>query len=84
MKTYIRYKDDGPSGICGQACSITNPWDKLDIFENYDEARKFMKNIKNFESHRKNPRIDYYWQENRRQLGGGNVINHLIGDQEIC
>jgi len=82
MKTYVRYKDDGSLGICGQACSITNPWDKLHIFENYDEARKFMKNIENFKSHRENPRIDYYWQENLRQLGGGDVIRHLKGDQD--
>lgn len=59
---YIAYKDDGPKGICGQAMSITSPWNKLIIFDDYFKMKKFADNIDDF-SHRLNPRIEGYWED---------------------
>jgi len=41
----VAYEDDGPSGICGQACSITNPWRKLYLFETEEKMREFVRKI---------------------------------------
>lgn len=57
-----RYQDDGPNGICGQAMSITMPWDKLHIFYNEDDLRTYIRSIEagDFKT-RKNPRITNCW-----------------------
>jgi hypothetical protein len=60
---YARYMDDGPNGICGQACSITNPWDKLYIFADEIKFREFARYVENIK-HRKNPRIEGIWGDN--------------------
>ena len=57
---YVRYEDDGPSGICGQACSITNPWDILHIFDDESGFRDFMKSTENI-TNRLNPRVTTLW-----------------------
>ena len=65
MKTYIRYQDDGPSGVCTNACSETNPWDELHIFESYDDARIFMKDVEQgkYKKGRLNSKITCIWQD---------------------
>lgn len=50
------YEDDGPSGICGQSCSITNPWKKLYIFETEEKMREFLRNVEEIKT-RKNSRV---------------------------
>lgn len=52
----VVYEDDGPNGICGQSCSITNPWKKLYIFETEERMREFLRNVEESKS-RKNSRV---------------------------
>ena len=52
------YEDDGPSGICGQACSITNPWKRLYLFETEEKMREFARSVENSQG-RLRPRISY-------------------------
>lgn len=60
-----RYQDDGPKGICCQAMSITSPWDRIHIFTDEEEHRKFLRKIEAGEvTTRKNPRITGVWMYN--------------------
>lgn len=63
----LNYKDDGPCGICGQEIRATNPKNILYIFDDVEEARKVMKDVKHITS-RKNPRIEYYWDDSMGDL----------------
>jgi hypothetical protein len=54
----VIYEDDGPNGICGQSCSITNPWKQLYVFETEEKMREFSRRVENDRS-RKNSRITY-------------------------
>ena len=54
----VVYKDDGPSGICGQSCSITSPWTHLYLFSNYKAVKDFIDKIKN-QTGRKNARVEF-------------------------
>ena len=67
MKVYVRYQDDGPLGICGQMCSITNPWDQLHIFSNESKARKFMRKVETIKI-RKNSRVTGMWEDDQDQM----------------
>ena len=67
MKTYVRYQDDGPIGICGQICAVTNPWDQLHIFTNEDEANEFMKKVESATG-RKNSRVTAMWVDDPDQM----------------
>ena len=62
VKIFMRYQDDGPSGPCGQACSTTNNWDILYIFENNDSARKFTREVEEMKS-RENARVSMSWTD---------------------
>lgn len=62
MKTYLRYQDEGPSGICGQSCSITCPWDQLHIFLTEKKAEEFQQKVKDYKG-RKNARITGVWYD---------------------
>lgn len=52
------YEDDGPSGICGQSCSITNPWKRLYLFETEEKMREFARAVENSKG-RLRSRISY-------------------------
>ena len=67
MEVYVRYQDDGPLGICGQMCAITNPWDQLHIFPNESEARKFMRKVESIRF-RKNSRVTGMWVDDQDQM----------------
>lgn len=43
MTVFLLYKDDGPVGICGQAMSITSPWQKLIEVEDTDVAYRLQR-----------------------------------------
>ena len=53
---YAIYKDDGPGGFCGQAMSITCPWEHLYRLKNYDDFRAFREKVEATKG-RQNPRI---------------------------
>ena len=74
MKIYLRYQDDGVEGLCGQACSITNSWDVLHVFNSEDSAYLFTRNIEFIES-RKNPRITMRWSEDYKNHPGEVVVH---------
>ena len=61
QQVYVRYQDDGPLGACGQTANITSPWDRLYIFQDYLDARKFMRKVEKSRG-RKNPRVTKIWQ----------------------
>jgi hypothetical protein len=67
MQVYVRYQDDGPVGICGQACSITNPWDQLHIFGDEKKAHEFARKIEKYAG-RKNARITASWVDNQETM----------------
>lgn len=52
----VVYEDDGPNGICGQSCSITNPWKRLYVFETEEKMREFCRKVENDRA-RRNSRI---------------------------
>jgi hypothetical protein len=62
----LHYKDDGPSGPCGQCMSVTAPWDRLYTYEGADAERdataymRFLAQRRSFAG-RRNPRIENYW-----------------------
>lgn len=67
-RAFIRYRDDGPSGPCGQTTSTTSPWDRLYVYEGERaerDAEAFMRwLVQNQHAHgRRNPRIDGWWYE---------------------
>ena len=37
------YSDRGPSGVCGQACSITMPWCSIMFFSDEDTMHEYLK-----------------------------------------
>lgn len=62
-RVYVRYQDDGPSGPCGQTMNVTSPWDRLYVYENEEDARAFVRFVKDKRVGwgRRNPRISGYW-----------------------
>lgn len=68
MKLYIIYKDDGPSGICGQDMSTTSHKNKLYILEGtYQQIKDKIDEMESSFSKRnfgrKNPKFcDYYFE----------------------
>ena len=66
MKLYIIYKDDGPSGVCGQDMRTTSSHNKLYILEGtYQQIKDKIDEMESSFSKRnfgrKNPRFcDYY------------------------
>ncbi len=65
---YVHYRDDGPSGPCGQLVSITSPWSKLYRYEGddaYRDARAFMVWVAEHPvgSGRRNPRVEAFFYE---------------------
>jgi hypothetical protein len=60
---YVNYRDDGPAGLCAQACSITSPWNRLYRFENFDAFRQWLKSFEDNPPKRANPRIQNYWSD---------------------
>jgi len=62
MTVYVNYTDQGPAGICGQSCDVTNPWNRLYIFDDYDTARQFMESLEGGNG-RLHPRVKYYWDD---------------------
>lgn len=61
LGVYVRYQDDGPTGICGQTTDITSPWDKLFIVDDYDQLKDLEALIKL--QHRLNGRITTIWED---------------------
>ncbi len=82
MKIYLRYQDDGPNGICGQACSITNPWDVLHVFDDEDSAYWFKRNLEKNKS-RENARITMQWDSENNSLVP-EVVVHKTTTEVIC
>lgn len=39
----VVYTDEGPSGICGQAMSITRPWTRIWLFSSEQTMHAFLK-----------------------------------------
>ncbi len=54
----VVYKDDGPSGICGQSCSITTPWVRLYLLSSYEAVKVFTEKLSP-NNGRKNSRVEY-------------------------
>ena len=63
IKYYVAYEDKGPSGPCGQTVKNTDPWRKLYIFIDEQEARDFIKNVTEapFKLGRLRPKIIGFW-----------------------
>jgi hypothetical protein len=59
----LHYRDDGPSGPCGQTVSTTAPWSRLYHYENEDDAVAFMRYVRDnpLKLGRRNPRIESWW-----------------------
>ena len=73
---YVAYEDDGPIGPCVQCATVTSPWKKLYIFNDYDSLKKFYFNVENKKGSRKNPRIVGLWEECIGMPELSNVIYH--------
>jgi hypothetical protein len=76
---YANYRDDGPSGPCGQSMAITSPWNQLFIFP--DRASYIAwehGELEKRRNHRKNARIDAVWIDDPEMYAGmageGDVI----------
>lgn len=54
----LLYLDDGPKGPCGQCMSITSPWRRLYLFDDYEEMWLFSKTLCLDKCGRKNPRLE--------------------------
>lgn len=61
-RIFANYKDDGPNGFCGQSMSITCKFNKLYIFNKREDFKRFESDLKKYKG-RKNPRIEYVWEE---------------------
>lgn len=70
MKYFVRYQDDGAMGGCGQSCSISDPLNQMHVFENEDDAKAFIKRVREDKPTRKNQRITGIWTENE-------IIKHV-------
>lgn len=57
-KFAVVYADDGPNGICGQSCSITNPWSRLHLFDSEEKMRDFCRKVES-DRVRKNSRVTH-------------------------
>lgn len=42
---YLAYKDNGPSGPCGQSMNTTSNWQRLYRFNTYSEFQKFIEKV---------------------------------------
>ena len=60
----LHYRDDGPSGPCGQSTFYTSPWSRLYFYDNEDDATAYMRFLKaqpgSFAG-RLRPRVEQYW-----------------------
>jgi len=58
----IYYRDEGPSGPCGQAVSVTRPWRRLYRFEGTrrEMADKVDVAIEETRRHRKRPSFEFF------------------------
>ena len=70
----LHYKDDGPSGPCGQTVSVTSPWSRLYRYEREEDAVAFIRYLKAhpLDFGRRNPRIEAWWQE--EQIEDGPIV----------
>lgn len=61
----LHYRDDGPSGPCGQCTSITAPWSRLYVYDNENDAVAYMRFLKDRTEHagRRRPRIEAFWYD---------------------
>ena len=56
---HILYRDEGPTGACGQSCSTTSPWGQLYRFRGtHEECMDRISKIK--DRGRKNPTIEIF------------------------
>ena len=74
-RAYAHYRDDGPSGPCGQSMSITAPWSRLFVWEGENaerDAEEFMRRLRNEPTvmGRRNARVEAWWFE-----ADGNVLD---------
>ena len=74
-KYYVRYQDDGPMGLCGQAMSITMPWDRLYVFDCAEDADRFCAGVRESNG-RKNARVTARWDDFIEQ----NVLYYRKGE----
>lgn len=61
----LHYRDDGPSGPCGQTVSVTSPWSRLYRYEREEDALAFMRFVRDHPARigRRNPRVENWWHE---------------------
>lgn len=70
----VIYEDDGPNGICGQSCSVTNPWKKLYLFKSEEGLRNFCREVENNNT-RKNSRVTYMFYPSNLSYNDINYID---------
>jgi len=80
-KYFVHYKDDGPSGVCGQSMSITMPWDKLYLIkvdENGLSLEMIIAKLKT-NGRRKAARIEGIWSANQEteDLSGFEIFKEI-------
>lgn len=82
---YVNYRDDGPSGPCGQSMATTSPWNQLYIFP--DRASYIAwehGELEERHTHRKNARIDAVWIDDPEMYAGmvgGAEVFHMTGQE---
>lgn len=71
MSITLHYRDDGPSGPCGQSMSITAPWSRLYTYENEDDAHAYVAFLSCRTEHagRRRPRIEAHWYDEHIRTG---------------
>ena len=60
---YLRYVDDGPTGISPQVMSVTSKWDKLVILTEELNAVETQKLLHDIGKGRRNPRFVNHWSD---------------------
>jgi hypothetical protein len=65
VRMVLHYRDDGPSGPCGQMTSITSPWSRLYTYKSEDDAMAFMRYLEGHPAGfgRRRPRIEAWWYD---------------------
>lgn len=57
---FVAYQDDGPAGPCAQDMAVTQPWNRLYVFDKPKDMLDFIHDVK-VETHRVNARVTGYW-----------------------
>ena len=60
---YVHYKDDGPSGPCGQDIRSTSPKNRLYVFRDRAAAEPMILRVNERKTGGRNPRIENSWDD---------------------